>query len=353
MRRFFWLLRYEFWLAATAVPIHLIVIVQPILLFFLMRPVLVHPTFDLYVVQSPGAVGDVLATAMNQVQSPSGTPYIRPIAIAPDADLDSLPQYIVVTEADGEVTAVQHFGLVDDNQVKNMRNRLTAAGLRLWEAALSDRAVTIVEQPWLPEERPYTVYFGMAMLPLTAFMAAMMIGGILTAQDCETSAILELRLSPYPAGLWLAARLTRLALSGLLAAGLLAALIGLTTQSWPDAFGAVLLILLPVAIVAGCLGVAVGLWLRRAIPTLIISLLLTLVSWIMGGAFGPAQSFGGAIAWISRLLPTAYAVELLFPHYYGAAIGSTPLAVLGLLLLTLLSLAGVSRVVVRRTREGA
>jgi hypothetical protein len=81
------------------------------------------------------------------------------------------------------------------------------------------------------------------------------------------------------------------------------------------------LILLPVAITASGLGVAAGLLLRRSIPTLLVGLLTSLGCWILGGAFGLAAGFGGVYEQVSRVMPHAYAVELLFPCYYGTAVG--------------------------------
>ena len=74
-------------------------------------------------------------------------------------------------------TAFQRYGYIDSNLVKNLRNRLTAALLVLWNQQLGNRAVLVNEHPWLPQDVPYTVYFGMAMIPLAAYLAAAMIGG--------------------------------------------------------------------------------------------------------------------------------------------------------------------------------
>ena len=184
MNRLRLLLLSEFKLARTAVPIHAIIVFQPALFFVLMGVAMVHPTFDVNVVQPTTQVGYDLVQAMREVGSPIGHPYVNPVLVRAD-EIDGLPQVISVETREGVSTAVQRFGQVDSNLVKNLRNRLTAAALRLWDGALGDRAVIIEEHPWLPRDVPYTVYFGMAMLPLTAFLAANLIGGILTAQEFE------------------------------------------------------------------------------------------------------------------------------------------------------------------------
>jgi ABC-type multidrug transport system permease subunit len=332
MARFGLLLKNEFRLFRTAIPIHLVAIVQPTVMYLLMSVILVHPTFEMFVDRPATPVGRSLVAAMEEVGSPIGPAYIEPVVVD-WAGLEIDRQVIVVSEDQSQPLAVQHYGSIDSNLVKNFRNRLTAAGLRLWNAELGSRAVIVNETPWLARDVPYTVYFGVALLPMTVFLAASVLGAVLTAQEFEFRTIVEYRLSPAPALLILAARLTRLVLSALIAAAVLLIAIGLVTGAWPGELWLVGLVLLPVAFIAGCLGVLAGLVLRKIIPSFLVGLVGSFVGWIMGSGFGLAAGFGGLYEGISRLTPFTHAVELLFPSYYGARIG-TPMA--SVLFLTLL-----------------
>jgi ABC-type multidrug transport system permease subunit len=229
---------------------------------------------------------------------------------------------------------VQRYGFIDSNLVKNFRNRLTAAALRLWNAELGDRAVTVEEYPWLSRDVPYTVYFGLALLPMTVFLAASILGAVLTGQEFELRTIVEYRLAPASPLLILGARLTRLVLTALIAAGVLLVASGLSTGVWPDSLWGVGLILLPVATIAGCLGILAGLAMRKVIPAFLVGLVGTFVGWIMGSAFGLAAGFSGWYERISRLTPFTHAVELLFPLYYGAQVGRPLVSVLFLAVLS-------------------
>ncbi len=74
MKRFLSLLTNEFRLARTAIPIHVVVILQPTVMFLLMSAILVHPTFDMNVTRPAGEQGRALVEAMTEVGSPIGDP---------------------------------------------------------------------------------------------------------------------------------------------------------------------------------------------------------------------------------------------------------------------------------------
>jgi len=343
MARFRMLLVNEFKLFRTGIPIHLVAILQPTVMYLLLTVILVHPTFDMYVDRPPTEEGRALVSAMREVGSPIGAPYINPILIDWDGASVSR-QVIAVEERDGVTTAVQHYGLIDSNLVKNFRNRLTAAALRLWNADLGARAVTVEEYAWLPQDVPYSLYFGMALLPMTAFLAASIMGAILTAQEFEFRTIVEYQLAPASISLVLGARLARLVLSALIAAAILLVTVGLVTGYWPGSLLEVALILLPVAVIAGCLGVLAGLLTRKSIPAFLVGLVGSFVGWVLGSGFGLAAGFGHSYEFISRLTPFTHATELLFSNYYGAEIGHPLASILYLSLggVVMLVLAGLA-----------
>jgi ABC-type multidrug transport system permease subunit len=311
----------EFKLARTTIPIHLVVIFQPSIMYLLMTVILVHPTFDMYVIRPTTEQGQALVTAMTQVGSPIGDPYINPILIT-EVESAGRRQVVKVEIGAETPTAVQRFGLIDSNLVKNFRNRLTAAGFRLWDQALGKRRVNLDEYPWLPKDVPYKVYFGMAMLPMTLFMAATVLGGILTAQEFEFDTILEYRLSPVPIGIILGARLTRLTLTGIISASVLLVTSGVAYGVWPTQIWRVLLTILPMGIIAAGIGIIAGLAAQKTLPAFIVGLILSFVGWIIGSAFGLAAGFGGGYEFLSRLTPNTHAVELLFPSYFGVSVGN-------------------------------
>ena len=316
MKRFIYLLKCEFKLAVTALPIQIIAILQPTVLFLLMGAVLVEPTFDMNILASNSQNSQPLIQAMEEVGSPIGDPYINPIMTDPSSD-ENFPQVITVINEGDQSTAIQQYGLIDSNLVKNFRNRLTSAGLILWNERLGSQAVTIEEQPLLPRDVPFKVYFGLALLPAAVFIAAIFTGSVLTGQDFEFDTIAEYRLTPYPYSLPLAARLTRLLLTGLIGGCILVISIGFTTGYWPLNFLALLIILIPIGLSAAGLGVLAGLIFKRTIPSFVICLALSFTLWILGSAFGLAQSFGGLYSTLSSLTINTHTVNLLFKQYYG------------------------------------
>jgi ABC-type transport system involved in multi-copper enzyme maturation permease subunit len=314
MRRFFLLLFNEFKMFRTALVVHMIAILQPTLMYVLMAVIMVVPTFDIYIVQPETELGRNLVAAMDQVGSPIGPDYINSILIS-ETD-PGHRQVVEVVEVGGIPAAVQRYGYIDSNLVKNLRNRLTAASLVLWNQQLGKQAVTIDEHPWLPQDVPYTVYFGMAMIPLAAYLAAAMIGGYLMAQEFENGTILEYRLCPTSSLLLLGAKITRLLLTGLLAAMILYTTLGLITGVWASSTVAVLVILLPQTFIAGCIGLSAGLLTRSSLPSFLAALSSAFGFWLLGSGFGLAAGFSPTFEKISRLIPNTPIIEMLFPYFY-------------------------------------
>ncbi len=350
MKRLRLMLVNEFKLFKTAIPIHVVIALQPTVMYLLMSVILVHPTFDMNVSRPESREAWALVAAMEQVGSPIGVPYIRPVLVEGAGDLPSR-QEVAVEERDGRATAVQRFGLIDSNMVKNFRNRLAAAALRLWNVDLGSRGVTIEDHPWLARDVPYSVYFGMAMLPLTACLVASVLGAVLTAQEFEFQTITEYRLSPVAEGLILTARLARLVLFALGASAVLLVTVGLRTGIWPGAVWRVILVLLPVSVAAGGLGILAGLAIRKMIPSFLVGLVTSFVGWILGSAFGLAAGFGRAYEFISQLTPNTHAVELLFPSYFGSVVGNPLGSALVLVLMSVVMVALTAMVYRKRVRK--
>jgi ABC-type multidrug transport system permease subunit len=321
--------------ARASIPVHFIAMFQPTVMYLLMGVVLVFPTFDMNIEAS--STSEDLIAAMSQVRSPN-LPYINPVLIEETEQITDA-QVIIIENINGQATAIQRFNLIDSNMVKNFRNRLTSAALVMWNEDLGDRAISINEHPWLPEERSYAVFFGMAMLPLTAFLAAVMIGGYATAQDFEFDTVREYRLAVKNTGLIIAARLIRLIIVGLLASMVLMLAIGITTGSWPASIARAILILVPITIIGGGLGFVVGLTLQKTLPAFVIGLTSSFAAWMLGGAFGLPAGFNRGYELISRIIPNTYAVELLFTQFYGPQINDPVYAIIALSIFCIVILA--------------
>lgn len=320
MKRLALLLRSELRLTRTALPVHGVAVVQPVVLFLLMTLLLPSPSLELQVARTEGGAEEPLMAALAQVGSPIGAPYVRPVPI--DAPGGASPlQLIEVTQTPAGPIARQEFGLIDSNRLKNYRNRLSAAALHLWDDALGSRAVIVHEHPLLPRDMPYTLYFGMAMLVFTAFFASASVGSILTAQDLENETILEVRLAPVAASLVLFARLIRVTLTGLLASGVLLLVVSLVTRHEPGALPRASLVLLAMSLLGATVGVLIGLRLERSLPSFQAALVVSLVGWLLGGALDLPVTFGRVYEVISWLIPHSYAVHLLFGGLYGTETG--------------------------------
>jgi hypothetical protein len=341
-RHFIRLIWNEFLLVRSNLAVLLIAVFQPALLYFLMTLVLVHPTFDLNFVPSDNPDDERLLQAMNEVGVQSGVPYINPIILSTPS-FSTGSQYIQIVEDGGVPVAVQHFALVDSNMVKNYRNRLTAAGLIVWNEELGRGGIKITEKPLLPVDVPYRVYFGLAVAPMAAFLATMLIGATSTTHDFENDTFLEYRLSPLHTGRIMAARIMRTMLFGYFAAGVLFIMIWLLSGYKPHSWIMSAVYLLPICLIGSSLGVSIGLAIRRPLPAFVLSLASTFVFWLLGGAFGLPSGFNSYYQIVSKFIPNTHVVELMFPLFYGIQVG-TPIISAGILVVqSMLSLLIVGR----------
>jgi len=318
MKRYWTLFINEFKLARTAVPSHIVAIIQPTILYLFMGAILGSPLMAMNLKTPETAVGQALQTAMEEEGSPIGDQYIDLTLVEQDQP-EELRQVIVVEEENGVETAVQRYGLIDGNQVKNLRNRLTSAALSLWTAELGDQAVTIEEYPWLPQDNPHKFYFGMGLLPMAMFLATIMLGSVLTAQDFENGTIQEERLAPTSIALPVTVRIARVTLYAYLSVILLLIVSGFMTGFWPASVWPVFAALLPVGIIGGGFGIILGLIFRSSVTVYVLSLGLSMALWLFGNSFG-LTNFGGLYAFFTKLSPNSYAVQLIFPQFFGREI---------------------------------
>jgi ABC-type multidrug transport system permease subunit len=314
MRRFYWLLQSEFKSFLTAPVVHLIAILQPTLMYLLMSVIMVVPIFEMHIGYEDSSLVNGFILAAEEVRSPIGPDYIDPILV--DDPSPGHRQVVEIVTIEGQPTALQRFGQIDSNLVKNHRNRLTAALLKFWETDLGSQAVIIQEYPWLPLDIPYTVFFGMAMIPLAAYLAAAMIGGYLMAREFEGGTILIYKLSPVPFGWILAAKIVRLVITALVAGGVLYLSLGLITGVWSASVVAVFAILFPLALIAACIGMIAGMITHSPLPSFLVALVTAFAFWLVGSGFGLAAGFSRTFELISRLIPNTLIVEMLFPYFY-------------------------------------
>jgi hypothetical protein len=84
-----------------------------------------------------------------------------------------------------------------------------------------------------------------------------------------------------------------------------------------------MLILLPVGMIAGCLGTIAGLLAQKSILTFLVGLVSSFVGWLVGSAFGLAAGFSRTYEFFSKLTPNTHAVELIYPLYFGVGVGKS------------------------------
>ncbi|MBI9048006.1 MAG: ABC transporter permease [Anaerolineaceae bacterium] len=325
MKRFILFLRSEIKLLLNHKVVLIVALLQPALMYSLMSIVFVEPTFDLYINPPQNQQEQLFLDAMQQVGIESGIPYINPIVVE-ENESNWIRQFINLETINGKLHVNQTFGHIDSNLIKNLRNRGTAAALIYWQDELGDQAIAIHEVPILPKDIVFIAYFGMALIPMGIFLGTGITSAILASYDFENGMILEMRMSPLPDGQHLLVQFLRIISIGMLSACINIFTVGIISGVWPSQIFSLVLPVGLLALAGGCLGMVSAFITRKALPAFLITLVISLLNWLLGDAFGLSSGFAGWYERLSYLAPNRYMVEILFPHYYHLEAGSLPLA---------------------------
>ena len=111
---------------------------------------------------------------------------------------------------------------------------------------------------------------------------------------------------------------------------------------------AVFVILLPLTLIAACIGLLAGLLTRSSLPSFLIGLASAFAFWLIGSGFGLAAGFSPVFERVSRLIPNTPIIEMLFPYFYfGRDVAANPataqIQLAGYCLLLLVLVAAVYR----------
>jgi hypothetical protein len=327
MKRFFLFLRSEKNFLLTHKVILMVALLQPALMYMLMGLVFIEPTFDLKVSPPQTSMESHFIDAIQRVGIQSGVPYINPVIVERE-DTELVRQYINMESAGDQLIVNQAFGKIDSNLVKNLRNRVTAAALIYWQDELGDKAILLEEHPLLPHDVPFIAYFGLALIPMGIFLSAGITTAIISTYDFETGTILEIRMAPRPGWQQMLVQFIRIIAIGLLSAGINIISVGIISGVWPQQVLALVFPFSLLALIGGCVGMFAAFITRKALPAFLITLVVSMLNWLFGDAFGLSSGFSGWYETLSTFAPNHYLVEIMFPSYYNLQAGSIQTAII-------------------------
>jgi hypothetical protein len=186
---------------------------------------------------------------------------------------------------------------------------------------------TMVEHDVLPHDTGYIPYLVVSALALDALIIAGILGAMATAREWELSTLKLLRLSPAPAAVVLAAKLTVAGFVAFIALGLALLVIVLVYGVVPIAPWTTALALLACVAIFTALGAWVGAVLRRTLAAVPLLFGLAMPLYIDSGALEPTRFDGETIWTIAHLSPVYYAVGVLEWSFHGLHVTPEPVFV--------------------------
>jgi ABC-type transport system involved in multi-copper enzyme maturation permease subunit len=216
---------------------------------------------------------------------------------------------------------------VNTDMTDDIRRALPAAIVAFGrDAHLPGIRIQAAEHDLIDHDTGYIAYLVVSALALDAFLIAGILGAMAVAREFESGMVRMLAVAPVHPLASLAGRVLTTdavaALAMLVTTALVIGVYGLVPIH-PLELLAVLLVCI---IIFGCVGVALGAWLKRTLPVASLVLGLSLPFYIGSGAMEPLRFDGNRIWIIGHLSPVYYAVGVIQNAFYGLQV--TPESIL-------------------------
>lgn len=323
-------------------PFNLITFLSPIL-FFLVFSVMLTQDITMPVVINPGPHESQLSNHIGDYSNPNNTPYFK-LTISKDSleKTDYVNKIEIVEEPkliDGKISGkvVQYFGDVNTNTTKNYRNRLTGAISSYLEKYLNGKAVTIEEFTQYETDIPWDISFGTSILVMGILLAGFLFGSLSFTQEWESDIYRFLTLSPANPIYLISGKIIAGIIKGLFSTYLFSLLLFFVEGEIPSQPGLFLLTVTLAYLAALTFGMLIGLLIRSTLTSFLVSLIGSLVFWIMGGGFGSMAVFSTLTQNLSLINPATHVLNLIRYIYFGGFV-SINTELIYLLLFSILAL---------------
>jgi ABC-2 type transport system permease protein len=297
----------------SALAFHLIALASPILVFLVFNQNLSQD------ISFPVSLGREEAESsfiayLPEYTNPAGTPYYR---IDPDSGAAQIEAPLDISveneEIRGHVTQVLNG--FNTNMIKNYRNRLHGAVYGYLLEVLPHRVIRIDESPLHETEPLWAHYFGVTILAFAALLSSALFGSLAFAMDGPLAVLGPLCSSHH--GQVFAGKTVVVFLKSVMASILYISVVRLLLSDLPRPSVAAMLVIPVLCLLGTWLGMLVGNLVRDTTVSFIVTLILALVLWILGGGFGTTMASGATMALISRLNPVTGIIQALSYAWFG------------------------------------
>ena len=260
--------------------------------------------------------------------APNGIGYLELVETPGDLSRTSHYDALAVAEdpvyEDGALhgTLIHYINDVDQNALKNSRNRVDGALVHYIEQVRPTGNVAVREETVYPEDVPWDAGFGTSVFVFGFLLSGLFLGALSIVAEHDDRTVLTLRLAPCP---------SLFVLGGKLCAGLLGTTVsGLIFYAAYACtfrrFAAHPLALIGLGLLTClaflCVGMLIGIALKTAVSSLVACMGTAMTLWILGGGFGPLTFFGRAANLLAAIDPITYVVKSVRWCYFD---GTAPL----------------------------
>lgn len=267
--------------------------------------------------------GTAFVRVAEEFKAPNSIGYIELVETDKEVSKDASHDAIAVEEdfntENGVISGklVHYVNDVNQNTLKNSRNRINGAIVEYLHQERSSGNVRVIEKTTYEEDIPWAAGFGTSTFAFGIMIAGLFFGTLSIISEYDNRTTIFLKLSPYPVGYVLFGKIATCLIKCFISGAIYLAAYILIFHEGVDNIPIFLATVFFGYTAFIGIGMMIGIALKTAVTSLVACVGTAFALWILGGGFGPLTFFGKWANLLANLNPVTYVVNSIKWCFFG------------------------------------